>query len=565
MMKRSLPMLVALALLPWKVGAAGPQQDDEKQTIIIQQPPQEAPKTAAEMSEMIGMEAFKEVMAKGQYLVGPGDQFLVHVAGMEEPVEGKVLAEGGLYIPRVGMVHIGGLRLRDARQVVEQAYGQTVRNGGAIQLQLIAPRSFPVPIVGLVEKPGLVQARGVERISEVLLKTRGAMAATASRRNIRVIKTAFLDSATAARLRGLALGGRHEALSREVSQRVDLELYNVAGESRYNPFVEDGDIIVVGAQQGKVGAMEAVQRPSVYEYVPGDRISDLLTLALGLAPNHDPEKVLLFRYTQGTRKRVALPLDLKGILARDPQADLELQVDDWLVVRWLPVYHRRGEVRIVGEVAYPGYYVVEKDKTTLKELIEKAGDFTDDAALTEARVVRQKQSQQEEDIDPEFERLRTIPVGDRTQEENQYFIMKSRERRGQMVVDFVALFDRGDESQNIKLLPGDAIVVPARQRVVVVSGQAAHPGAVIYNDQYTVADYIAKAGGLGWRASKDVLVIKARTGEIKRARDVKQVEPGDRIWIKERPERKYWFLFTQGMGVIGQISTIVLLYATLTK
>ncbi|MSR84293.1 MAG: hypothetical protein EXS58_15445 [Candidatus Latescibacteria bacterium] len=564
-MKSCFALLVMLALLPWRAGAAGPQPDDQKQTIVIQQPPQEAPKTAAEMSEMIGMEAFKEVMASGQYLVGPGDQFLVHVAGMEVPAEGKVLAEGGLYIPRVGMVRIGGLRLRDARRTIEEAYQQTVRNGGAIQIQLIAPRSFPVPVVGLVEKPGLVQARGVERISEVLAKTRGAMAATASRRNIHVIKTAFLDSAAAAWLRRLALSGQHEALAREAAQRVDLDLYEVTGESRYNPFVEDGDIIVVGAQQGKVGAMEAVQRPSMYEYVPGDRISDLLTLALGLAPNHDPEKLLLFRYAQDTRKREALPLDLKGILARDPGADLELQVDDWVVVRWLPVYHRRGEVRIVGEVVYPGYYVVEKGKTTLREIIEKAGSFTNDAALPEARVVRQKQSQQEEDIDPEFERLRTIPVGDRTEEENQYFIMKSREKRGQMVVDFVALFDRGDESQNIQLLPGDAIVVPAMQRVVVVSGQASHPGAVIYDSTYTVANYIEKAGGLGWRASKDVLVIKARTGEIRRARDVKQVEPGDRIWIKEKPVHDYWAIFTGTMGVIGQISTIILLYATLTK
>jgi protein involved in polysaccharide export with SLBB domain len=180
-------------------------------------------------------------------------------------------------------------------------------------------------------------------------------------------------------------------------------------------------------------------------------------------------------------------------------------------------------------------------------------------------VVRQKQSQQEEDIDPEYERIRTIPVSDRSEEDNQYFIMKSREKKGQMVVDFVALFERGDESQNIQLLPGDVIVVPAQQQIVVVSGQAAHPGAVIYNEQYAVADYILRAGGLGWRASKDILVIKARTGEIKRARDVKQVEPGDRIWIKEKPERDYWAIFTQTMGVIGQVSTIVLLYATLTQ
>ena len=168
MTKRLTPLFALLALLPGQLGAAPPPPDDQKQTIVIQQSPQEAPKTAGEMSEMIGMEAFREVMASGQYLVGPGDQFLVHVAGMEAPADSKVLAEGGLYIPRVGMVSIGGLRLRDARRTIEEAYQQTVRNGGAGQIQLIAPRSFPVPVVGVVEKPGLVPARGGGRISEVL-------------------------------------------------------------------------------------------------------------------------------------------------------------------------------------------------------------------------------------------------------------------------------------------------------------------------------------------------------------------------------------------------------------
>lgn len=97
----------------------------------------------------------------------------------------------------------------------------------------------------------------------------------------------------------------------------------------------------------------------------------------------------------------------------------------------------------------------------------------------------------------------------------------------------------------------------------MVSGQAAHPGAVVYNSTYRVADYIRRAGGPGWRASKDIRVIKARTGEMRRAHRDEAVEPGDRIWIKEKPVRDYWSVFTQTMVVLGQVSTMALLYATL--
>ena len=143
--------------------------------------------------------------------------------------------------------------------------------------------------------------------------------------------------------------------------------------------------------------------------------------------------------------------------------------------------------------------------------------------------------------------------------------MKSREKKGQMVVDFVALFQEGDESQNILVRRGDVITIPASRRTVLVSGQAAYPGAVPYVESYTVTDYIARAGGFGWQASGDVEVIKARTGERMDAEDVERIEPGDRIWVKEQPARDYWLLFTQGIQVASQVATVLLLFVTLSN
>jgi protein involved in polysaccharide export with SLBB domain len=200
----------------------------------------------------------------------------------------------------------------------------------------------------------------------------------------------------------------------------------------------------------------------------------------------------------------------------------------------------------------------------LRNIIAQAGGFTGEASLSEAVVVRYPQVG-EKATDPEAERISAIPVPDRTDLENQYFIMKSRERVGQIVVDFVGLFERGDGLQDILLMPGDFIVVPTLQQTIMVSGQAASPGAVLYNPEYTVWDYLERAGGFGWRASKDVLVIKGLSGEIKRSKDVERIEPGDRIWIKEEPVRNYWALFTQTMEVIGQVTTVVLLGVTLAR
>jgi polysaccharide biosynthesis/export protein len=547
---------VRVGILLWLLLPLGAGAQDSKEAEAGAEP------TAAplSLSAMIGMEAYREVLASGKYLVGPGDEFMIYITGMEQPAFNKVMAEGGLLVPKVGSVQVGGLSLSAAREALKQAFRRVFKEG-ELAVELSQLRNFPVPVVGVVRFPGVTTVSGVERISEVIRKA-GGLGDKGSRRNIRLVKTSRLGPEVWERLKAMSDPYNYLGLE-ELSQRVDLELYGITGDARYNPFIEDGDLIVVPPKSGQVGVVGAVQRGDFFDFVQGDRISDILTLAEGPVPGYDPDRAMLFRYAPDHRTKLTIPVDIKGVLARDPQADLPLEAEDWLVLRQLPEFSPRSTVSVTGEVMYPGYYVVEKNRTTLREIIERAGGFTEDASLPEARLVRERGGNPMGD--PEFERVRTIPVADRTKNENQYFIMKSRERSGHMVVDFVAVFKDNDETQNINLMPGDVIVVPATPRTVTVSGQAVYPGAVVYDPQFKVWDYIKRAGGLSWRASKDIQVIKARTGEVKRIKEVDRMEPGDRIWIKEKPERDYWTLFTQTMAVLGQASTMVLLYATLTK
>ena len=547
-------LLASGALLLALTAFAAAQEEEEPQIVVVE--PEEKP-TGVEPA-LIGMEAFHEVLASGDYLVGPGDEFLIFTTHMEEPYMAPVLSEGGLFVPKVGPVRVGGMRLRDAHEAIADAFRQTVKVG-SIHVELSKLRQFPVSVVGMVEEPGIRQASGVERVGELIRKA-GGLDPFASSRNILLVKTG-LDAVAAMELGARARQGDTSALDSLQTRRVDLRLYEATGLSRYNPFIEDGDIVLVPARRGEIAAHEAVHRPDYFEFVEGDRISDLLSLAHGPASSYDPDNALLFRYREDGKTQYTRKIDIEAILQGREEADLALEPEDWIVLRKQTGYHGRSTVLIVGEVKLPGAHVVEENGTSLSEVIRLAGGFTREAALSEARVVRMRAQVAE---DPEFERIRWIPPADRTEDENQYFIMKSREKPGQMVVDFVAL-EAGDDSQDIELLPGDVINVPRLQQTVVVSGAATSPGAIVYNPDYSVWDYIEAAGGFGWRASDDVRVIKARTGQSKLARDVRVIDPGDRIWIKENPERDYWTIFTQSMAVLGEVSTIVLLFVTLTR
>lgn len=517
---------------------------------------------------LVGMEAYREVIESGKYMVGVGDEFLIFAPGMESPVLNRISAEGGIFIPKVGNVAIAGLRLSQAREKVQERFVEVVRVG-ALSFELNQPRQFPVTVIGMVEMPGIYTANGVERVSQIIDRA-GGLQPEASKRGIQLIKTTDLDPKGREKLaRFMTLGVTSEGLDFNAVRRVDFEMYEVAGQSRFNPFLEDGDVVIVNAPKGRIGSFGSLNRPGFYDFVPGDKLSDLLHLSIGLSIEVDSSNVRLFRFEEDNTSRISLPIDLKALLAGDPSADLLLRPDDWLNVGAKPEFHPRSEVSITGEVVFPGYYVIGPEGLDLRTLVDLAGGFTKRASLSEARIVRSPSTNTSSQMrisstDPEYERISTVPVSERTEDENQYFIMKSRERIGQMSVDWNLLFKQGEEQHNIPLLPGDALFVPRARRTVIISGAVSQPGSVIFDSTFSAQDYIHRAGGLGWRASDDVRLIKGLSGEVKRVKDGVNIQPGDRIWVKERPDRDYWTIFSQAMGVIGQVSTVVLLYASLT-
>ena len=155
-MKKMRTTLVAGFCVLWALDSSAEEEEPEIEQgeIMVQEP-------------LIGLAAFDEVLASGRYLIGPQDEFLIYVTGLREPVVNQVLAEGGLFIPMVGTVEVGGLRLSEAHQKIEEEFRKTIKVG-EIDVQLSKPRSFPVPVLGLIRTPGTRQGSAVQRASQIV-------------------------------------------------------------------------------------------------------------------------------------------------------------------------------------------------------------------------------------------------------------------------------------------------------------------------------------------------------------------------------------------------------------
>jgi len=503
---------------------------------------------------VVSDQALQEVIRSGRYRVGPGDEFLVTVGGdVRKTVPVPVSAQGYLVIPDVGATDVAGLPLGEALKRIQGTIEGRYR-GASVIVTLGQPRVFPVGVLGYVKRPRQYLARGVDCVSELILRAGGLsrnQGALPSMRNIQILRPGRREGLASATPPRLTTGDKMPPVG-----RADLLLWQRTGDPAYNPFISDGDVIQVPVKGDSIGIYGAVNMEGYYEFAEGDRISTLIQLGGGLSEGADRKRAELLRLTD--RGTTQMEVDLTAVLEGDPARDILLQKGDRL-----HVLLEKKLVTVEGEVKFPGPYPIQEGKDRLRDILDRAGGVTSEASLEQASVIRWSGGDAE---DPEFERLKGFPPQQLTKDQQEYMRFRTREKAGQMAVDFARLLRDNDESQNILLSRNDRVLIPRASRTVTVSGQVANPSAFLHNPAYGVQDYIRLAGGFSKTAQeKNVRLIKGKTGKWIDADRDQPVEPGDTILVPEKPPRDGWRIFLDGMQVVSQIVTIIYIIRATTR
>lgn len=194
---------------------------------------------------------------------------------------------------------------------------------------------------------------------------------------------------------------------------------------------------------------------------------------------------------------------------------------------------------VMGQVISPGVYDLAKP-VTLLEAISQAGG------------------------------LRSTEVGNRA--ENLADLGRSvLLRKGQVMdVDFSALVERGDMSQNLYMRAGDYLFIGAKgNQQVYVLGMVQRAGAVPYSSDLTLIKALAASGGIEPTAFRHGLLLMRGVGQGCRNPEVARVDlmeiihgeakdfhlqPYDVIWVPKSPWKKI-SEYAQ-VGVVSAISTI---------
>ena len=492
----------------------------------------------------------EETINPEEYIVGPLDVFGIVIFGVsKDALTVPVSAEGSVLVPGVGELKVAGETLKRAKERILKAI-KTVFKVGEPTMTLILPRTFIVTVLGSVRSPGPYVVPSTIRLDKVIamanfntqsvLPNQPQWTGDFSRRNVII---------------------RHLGKPDRV---VDLELFYSKGVRDQNPFLQEGDVVYVPARnidQSSISVYGAVNQPSQYEYREYDSLWALIRMANGFTPNADPSTVEVSEFSLNAQNVAVRTVDV-GPIARGEKPDIPVRDKSRILVRERIDRRRDFKVHVRGEIMFPGMYAITPDSTRLSDVVRRAGGFTEYAFLPAAEVERKQLTLAGNNIDLTTESMLNRRMNDQlvSPEEQAYYEMESRLRRGLVAVDFVKLFSENDLSADIMLEDGDVIYVPNSKKTVYVLGQVPKPGYAAFKEGASLDYYITQAGGYGEEAEQgETRIIKIKTREWKDPSDT-IIEPGDTIWVPK--ETRYTFAYY--MNVISQAAGFISVVLSMT-
>lgn len=324
--------------------------------------------------------------------------------------------------------------------------------------------------------------------------------------------------------------------------KIDLAEYGQNIASASNVLLQSGDVVQILSEaqfdeRFYIDIKGLVRNPGKKMYKPNLVLKDVLLLAGGLELEAEGGRIEIANVTDsvsrysitGNNTNVRTVAILPNLEIDEISEKIRLKPYDIIYVRRKKDIVEQKNVKVYGEVDYPGAYALLSDEETITSVLVRTGGLTKEAY-------------------PEGAKLYRPGVG-------------------QVVIKLKNAMRFAGGKDDIKLEEGDQIIIPKKNDVVKVNGAVQNPINIKFDsDHDNVMNYIDGCGGFGERPWRKRISVKYQNGQFKRTKSFlffkfyPRVKPGSVVNVPVRPEREKFDLNSFLQYSLTSLTSIVTIY-----
>jgi len=516
---------------------------------------------------------FDNVPTPADYRLGPGDEIIISLWGENNSRENVTLNKDGMiYYENIGFINLSNKTLESAENLLTEELSRIystlkdVNNPTTLMLELGQLKSINIYFSGHIENPGINLVHPFSDIFSAIVQA-GGVNNNGSLRAVQLIR------------------------NNQIITTVDFYSFFMNGTNTFsNIKLIDGDTIHIPSFKNRISISGEVNRPSTYELLSNESISDLIGYASGFTS--DASSTLILNQIIPVEERFSDD-NARTSIALDVKNSKSTSLNNGDNIKVLPISDVDVNVEVFGRVKSPGVYP-SSSNSSLKYILDIAGGFEDPIFRKTIRENEITILRQDENQFYSLEILTSYKDADKHQliPNDKIFVYEDINYRNNLTYrvegevnkpgtyplktgitvgqaleiaqglttlsslnnviiyqEFTELQDNGIEVTRVQDVAnvdldfqlGSNSVIKALpyENVISVEGNVYNPGLVAYDRGLTMAQAIIQAGGYKPYSMKKRTYVKRANGEIDKANlfrgRTKRLLPGDTVVVPVDP------------------------------
>jgi protein involved in polysaccharide export with SLBB domain len=341
-------------------------------------------------------------------------------------------------------------------------------------------------------------------------------------------------------------------------------------------------------EEYKVSIDGEVREPGEFDYAQNMTVEELIIQAGGFSESASPQRVEISRRVRSSEQNSELSktaevflIDIdKNLNFSKPK--FELLPFDIVSVRSSMGYETQKQVKVEGEVLYPGMYTISNKNERVSDLVERAGGltalaYTKGASLKREGVTKvrgldkddakaQAQLAEEEKLKlNKLKRLQETAV-DSTANVKEEEIIKNV----YVGINLEKILLAPKSSADLILEEGDVLRIPKQLQTVKVNGEVLYPVTTSYAQGKTFKYYVSQGGGFSDRSMRKRAYVIYANGSVRSTRKVflfnnyPIIEPGAEVFVPKKLDKRA-ISAAEIVGISSGLASLAVIILNLVK